>query len=196
MTLARGGLEFRAGQLIALRGRDRLDQRDYTIASGEGDTEAIDVLYRLVPHGALTPQLVTWRPGDTADVEGPYGTFVVRDPDRPVVFVATGTGVAPARSFLRSHPGLRMTLLHGARTEADLFFRREFEEGGATYVPCLSAGGEGRVTEVLPDLELPADADHYLCGANEMIYKVQEILAARGVDPRRVHSEPYYYRTQ
>jgi len=191
MRLERRGLAFRAGELISLHGDGELDHRDYTIASGTGDEE-IEVLYRLVPHGALTPQLVTWQAGDEVRFKGPYGTFVLREASQevPVVFVATGTGIAPARSFLRSHPGLQMTVLHGVRERGDLFYAAEFEaeNAGGAYVPCVSSE-TGRVTDWLRKNELPEDSHIYLCGANEMIYEASDILAGR-----TLFTEPYYYR--
>jgi len=191
LRLERRGLSFRAGELISLHGHGELDHRDYTIASGTGD-EAVEVLYRLVPHGALTPQLVTWRAGDEVRFKGPYGTFVLREASGsvPVVFVATGTGIAPARSFLRSHPDVEMTVLHGVRERGDLFYREEFEAAPAvrTYAPCVSSE-TGRVTDWLRSNPLPDGAHVYLCGANEMIYEASEILAGH-----ELFTEPYYYR--
>ena len=195
LTLERAGLEFRAGELVGLHGRDPLDARDYTIASGEGDPH-LRVLVRLIPHGALTPQLAALRPGDPVDITGPYGTFTVRDPGRPLVFVATGTGIAPALAYRRSLPGLNLTVLHGVARSEDLFFREEFEP--STYWPCVSRepveGWQGRVTDRLATLPLPEGADFYLCGANEMIYQAIELLTARGVPRDRMFHEPYYYR--
>jgi len=191
LRLARRELSFRAGELISLFGEDRLDQRDYTVASGEADLE-LEVLYREVPHGALTPQLVTWEVGRTVELVGPYGTFVVREPTRPLVFIATGTGIAPARSYMRSYPSLQLSVLHGVRAAEDLFYREAFE-AGSSYSPCVSSAGL-RVTDLVPDADFPAEADYYLCGANEMIYEVTDQLQARGVDTARIFTEPYYYR--
>jgi len=188
LRLERRGLQFRAGELISLQGEGALDRRDYTIASGTEDEE-LEVLYRLVPHGALTPQLVTWEAGREVEVTGPYGTFVVRDPEAPLVFVATGTGIAPARSYARSHPELEMTVLHGVRTGKNLFYRAEFEDTVASYEPCVSSE-TGRVTDWLRKHPLPSGSQVYLCGANEMIYEVTEILD--GAFP--LFTEPYYYR--
>lgn len=195
LTFTRAGLAFRAGELVCLHGRDKLDARDYTIASGERD-EHLRVLVRLIPHGALTPQLAALRPGDRLGIAGPYGTFTLRDPGRPAVFVATGTGIAPAVAYRRTYPGLRLTVLHGVARAEDLFFRGLFR--GDTHLPCCSQepcdGWQGRVTTRLQTLDAPPGADFYLCGANEMIYQATDILTARGVPRTRILHEPYYYR--
>lgn len=197
LTLRRDGLAFRAGQLLNVHGRDPLDDRNYTLAAGERD-EALHLLYRLVPAGRLTPQLAALREGDELEVSGPMGEFVLRDATRPVLFIATGTGIAPARAYWRTHPGLRLTLLHGVRTREDLFYRDEF--AGTAYHPCVSgeAGTEfhGRVTARLRDLPLAADTHVYLCGANEMFYEVRDLLQARGFPLAQVFTEAYYYRDE
>jgi len=197
LQLVRDGLVFRPGQLVNLHGRNHLEDRSYTICSGDRD-EFLTILYRLIPTGILTPQLSALRAGDALTISGPYGEFVLRDPMRPLYFFATGTGVAPCRAYLRSYSGLDLTLVHGVRWEEDLFYREEFR--AISYQPCLTAdsGGEGvfsgRVTDYARGRSFPENGHFYLCGANEMIYEMQEILAERGVPKEHVFTEAYYYR--
>jgi ferredoxin/flavodoxin---NADP+ reductase len=198
LELDRNDLSFEAGRLLTLHGRNVTEDRSYTIASGEQDA-TLTILYRLVPSGILTPQLVQLQPGDSIDVSGPYGQFVLRDPARPIVFIATGTGIAPCRAYLHTHPNLNLTLIHGVRTAADLFFRDEFS--AATYVPCLSAEQtpdtfSGRVTDHIATRTLDPAAHYYLCGAFEMIYEMQDLLAAKGVPAEHIFNEGYYYRLE
>lgn len=195
LRMERPSWRWKAGQLVGLCGEDAMDQRDYSIASGE-EEETLDVLYRLIPHGRVTPHLRGFREGDPLPVVGPYGRFTLRDPSRPLLFCATGTGIAPCRSFLRSHTGLDLTLLHGVRYPEDLHFAEEF--AGIAYHPFSSRepfqGRLGRITDALRDLPLPQNLHVYLCGANEMIYEAQEILHARGLPSTSLFQEPYYYR--
>ncbi len=195
LRLERPAWSWRAGELVGIIGPAEVDQRDYTIASGERD-ETLDVIYRLIPHGVLTPFLQKRRPGETLRVLGPYGRFVLRDPERPILFCATGTGIAPCRAYLRTHPTLNLTLLHGVRHPEDLYFREEFERAG--YHPHCSrtrlAEAAERITDTLKTMELPENAHVYLCGANEMIYEAEEILSNRGVAFEHIFHEPYYYR--
>jgi len=195
LKLERPNWSWRAGQLVGLHGADPLDQRDYTIASGERD-DTLDVLYRLIPHGILTPYLRGKRPGDTLEVEGPYGRFTLRDPQRPILFCATGTGIAPCRAYLRTRPDLDLRLLHGVRTPADLYFREEWDS--ISYHPFCSRdpldGATGRLTDALPLLDLPPDTHVYLCGGNEMIYEAEELLRQRDIPAEHIFKEPYYYR--
>lgn len=197
LVLERNGITCDAGRLITLHGKDVTEDRSYTVASGEQD-EHLHVLYRLVPEGVLTPQLVKLKPGDTIDCSGPYGQFVLRDTSRSIYFIATGTGVAPCRAYIRTHPDLDLTLIHGVRKEEDLFYKNDFER--YAYYPCLSsqagAGFHGRVTDFLATHTWPRTAHYYLCGAYEMIYDVQSLLLDAGVDPLHIFVEGYYYRLE
>ena len=195
LRLERPEWSWLAGQLISLGGEDPLDQRDYSIASGEQD-KTLDVIYRMIPHGVVTPHLSHLKIGDMIPVQGPYGRFILKNPDVPALFCATGTGIAPCRAFLRSHPQLELTLFHGVKVAQDLYFREEFSN--INYHPFCSQetlnGHMGRLTEALKTHPLPHNADVYLCGANEMIYEAEEILQERGVKKDRIFHEPYYYR--
>lgn len=195
LTLERNELAFRAGQLITIHGRDVTEDRQYSIASGESD-DTLQILYRLIPSGVLTPRLVKLKIGDVVEISGPYGEFVLRDRRRPIVFVATGTGIAPCRAFFRSYPDIDLTVLHGVRTLDDLFYREEFSR--CVYHPCVSADERapirGRVTDFSRGYRFPDGAHFYLCGANEMFYEMREILLERGVPAEAVFTEAYYYR--
>jgi NAD(P)H-flavin reductase len=198
LRIERNGINFKPGQLINIHGRNHMEDRSYTVCSGDRD-EMLTVLFRLIPGGILTPQLAAMRPGDTIRVSGPYGEFVVRDTLRPIIFIATGTGVAPCRAYLRSHASLNLTLIHGVRVEQDLFYRDEFKS--ISYTPCLTRDEtirdvfHGRVTDYARQNLFPANSHYYLCGANEMIYEMQEILEQRGVDRSSIFTEAYYYRS-
>ena len=193
LTFERCGLSLHAGQLVRLHDRAGLHHRSYTVASGEHD-EHLQILYRHIPDGHLTPELVKLSPGDPLEVSGPFGEFVLRDRSRPLVFVATGTGLAPCLAYTRTYRDLNLTLLHGVRTVSDLFYREWFD--GPRYHPCVSrengAGFHGRVTALLPTLTFAPDTHFYLCGANAMIFEAQSLLESLGFTSDAVFNEAYY----
>jgi NAD(P)H-flavin reductase len=195
LSLERHRLAFLPGQNLVLHGPDATADREYTIASGRHDP-ALRVLCRLIPNGRLTTQLVKLPRGAALTWSGPYGSFTLRDPGRPLVFVGTGTGISPCRAFLRSFSQIDATVVHGVREESDLFYRREF--AGYRYVPCVTRGRSsdvfrGRVTDWLKDAAFSPGAHFYLCGAFDMVHDVTSLLRERGVDPGRIFTEAYYY---
>jgi CDP-4-dehydro-6-deoxyglucose reductase len=123
------------------------------------------------------------------------------------VLVATGTGVAPFRSFVRSREvaesEARLTLLFGARYESGLVFGHEFEElasarPGFVYLPTLTrpepgwTGRTGRVQQHLDEaLAGRGDIDVYVCGLKAMVEDVRQLLKDRGFDRKQIIVEKY-----
>lgn len=79
LRLERPDWTWNAGQVIGLLGKGPHDQRDYTIASGIHD-ETLDVIYRLIPHGILTPFLREKKSRRHAECAGPVWTVHAEGP--------------------------------------------------------------------------------------------------------------------
>jgi len=137
--------------------------------------------------------------GTTLEFIGPQGYFTYQSAGKPVVFVATGTGIAPFVSMARS--GIAgFILLHGVQTAADLYYEALFRTSALRYVPCLSTATDaafpgdafhGRVTVFLADRLPPGEYDFYLCGRREMIREATLIIDDR-FPGGRVYSETFY----
>jgi len=191
------GLQFAPGQRLRFI-RNEVE-RDYTPVSSPQD-EGIDFLVRSVKGGLFSSVLASAREGDPFQFTGPHGYFRFYPSERPPVFVATGTGVAPFVSMARA--GVQdFILLHGVRRFLDLYYDPLFRKTARLYVPCLStvkdpgegaAGGfAGRVTEYLEG-HLPSGAyDFYLCGRGEMIRDVMHLVDQKFPDSL-VYTEPFF----
>jgi len=191
------GFAFRAGQHIRLQWKGL--ERDYSLTSAPEDAP-LAILIRHVPEGALTPFLASLEPGAEIAFSGPRGHFAFRPSDRPAVFVATGTGIAPFAAMVRS--GVRdFLLLHGVRVEEDLYYEDLFRAAAGEVVPCLTGPGSGqslrpgafpgRVTAYL-GANLPQGAyDFYLCGRAEMIRDVT-LLVDEAFPGSRVYAEIFF----
>lgn len=147
-------------------------------------------------------------PGEHLRFSGPKGSFRLREPlDRDSLFIATGTGISPLRPMmyraLDISAGHAVTLLYGARTEADILYRAEFEALGAAralfrYLPTLSRphpewrGLTGYVQSHLDRvLDERTDLDVYVCGLKQMLEAVRPVLRERGFPRAHVHYEKY-----
>jgi ferredoxin--NADP+ reductase len=86
-------------------------------------------------HGIASNFLCDLAPGDPVAVTGPAGrTFLLPDdPSSNLILLATGTGIAPYRAFLkRIYEELpawtgQVWLFFGVRTEAECLYREEFD---------------------------------------------------------------------
>ncbi|MFB6185527.1 MAG: ferredoxin--NADP reductase [Halobacteriaceae archaeon] len=92
-------LDFVPGQYVTIRYQKT--PRPYSISNSPNEDET-EICVRRVPNGRLTTKLYeNLETGDTIAVRGPNGEFVLQPPSqRSMVFVATGTGVAPLKSMI------------------------------------------------------------------------------------------------
>jgi ferredoxin--NADP+ reductase len=110
----------------------KLIRRAYSIASSSRTREYLDFYIGLVSSGALTPRLFNLNIGDPLWLSPKVsGMFTLDDvpEDKNVILVATGTGLAPYMSMLRTHlecsSARRFAILHGAYHSWDLGYRSE-----------------------------------------------------------------------
>ena len=112
MRLDRGDMQFKAGQHIIAGLKGELDQREYSIYSGEKD-DYLEILVREVQDGNVSLKLKQSKPGQVLQVNGPFGSFGLEEFNmfsRKHVFIASGTGISPFHSFVRSYPGIIIPL--------------------------------------------------------------------------------------
>jgi phenol hydroxylase P5 protein len=149
-------IDFQAGQYVQVE-IPGVGRRAFSIANHPADVNAmksIELNVRKLPGGAGT----TWlheqlKPGERLSVAGPYGRFFVRESaNRPLLFMAGGSGLSSPRSMitdlLARGCNLPITLVYGQRSREELYYDAEFRELAAqhpnfTYVPALSHEPEG-----------------------------------------------------
>ncbi|HKH75123.1 MAG TPA: FAD-binding oxidoreductase [Vicinamibacterales bacterium] len=202
-------IEFQAGQFVSFEvpkpGLPFPVTRPYSIASPPSNRHAIDLLLNLVPGGPGSTFLFSLQSGDPVSFRGPAGTFVLREyPDRRLLFVATGTGLAPMRSMLHARlpSPTPVTLIWGLRHEHDIYYQDELADLAEkfpefSYMITLSqpspswTGAVGRVqSHIEPHIATVDDLAVYVCGSKAMITSVTEQIRSRGTCP--IHREQYF----
>ena len=196
LRLEKNGMEFQTGQYLVLRRPGTIDQREYSIYSGEHDNY-LEVLVREVINGKVSPRLKTLSPGDPIEVDGPFGFFRFAPrmfSPKKFLFVATGTGISPFRSFVRTWPGLDYQLIHGVRYGEEAYDHGDFEQEKTTLCTSTDRNGHfmGRVTGYLKNLHIDPETSCFLCGNSQMIHDVFDILAAKGVPVQNIYTEVYF----
>lgn len=188
--------DFIPGQVLGITLEQGPMPRLYSIASGK-DADTVGILYSVKDDGQLTPPLSRLAPGDSLLHTPPSGTFYHQA--GLSWWIASGTGISPFLSWLRSGMDLPERLIFGARHSDGLFFRKEIATAaGAALYPCISADEKtdafhGRVTDFLGSVPLvPLDCHYFLCGVAEMIVDTRDLLIARGVGPGKIHAEIYF----
>jgi len=196
LRIDRNNVPCAAGQCVTLGVHGSGINREYSLYSGEHD-DYFEFLIREIEGGQVSAELHRCRPGDLVDFDGPYGQFIIARPDDPArryLFIATGVGIAPFQSFVRSYPGLDYTILHGVRLCEERYDMATYP--CARYITCISreAGGDfaGRVTAYLAQHPVPPETICYLCGNNAMISETYDLLRAQGVPGDNLFAEIFF----
>jgi NAD(P)H-flavin reductase len=199
-------IEFKPGQFLSFEvlnpKTNRVVTRPYSIASPPSESHAVTLVLNLIEGGPGSTYLFSLREGDPVEFKGPAGTFYLRDePDRDLLFVATGTGIAPFRSMLYHlrdrHFPRAVTLFWGLRSQRDLYYQDELEELAtqlAHFTPVITlsqpepgwSGEVGRVTRLVEErIRSVANLAVYLCGNSGMLRDVSAIINRKGLCPIR-----------
>jgi ferredoxin-NADP reductase/MOSC domain-containing protein YiiM/ferredoxin len=205
----------RPGQYLTVRIRpdDRQSLlRNYSL-SGPPGADEYRITVKREHDGAASGYLHTGLAvGDQLDVGAPRGTFILDQSRAPVLLISAGIGVTPIMAMLHVLASERsdraIWWLHGARSGREHSFRAE-AQALLALLPnvhvdvCYSSpdpsdvkGREfdtaGRLTpSLLIQLELPTDAEAYLCGPALFMDEISASLVAIGLDASHIHTEPF-----
>ena len=192
--------QYHAGQCVEfiLAGGAR---RSYSMANApgrSGQPPAIELHIRHLPGGLFTDQVFgSLKERDILRLEGPFGSFLLRESAKPMILLASGTGLAPIKALIEQLQDTGQqrpaTLYWGCRSRADLYLHGWAEQAAGSlpwlrYVPVLSeprpddawAGRLGLVHQAVmadwPDL---SGHQVYACGAPVMVDAAQRDLVAQ-----------------
>ncbi len=208
-------MSFRAGQYVQFvvpgtEGDPQPLYRAYSMASPPSQAGRLTLLFARVPQGACTTYVFErLQSGQAVAVNGPFGSFYLREGTGPIVLAAGGSGIAPMRSILldMAETGVRRetTFFFSARSRADLVYGDDLRAlerrlGSFRFIPVLSRplpedhweGEKGGLPAVLSRL-LPPLADHeaYLCGGPGLIDASIQAMKARGLRDERVFFDKF-----
>lgn len=201
-------LDWEPGQYLTLSTADAPDEAiPYSIASAPQRASEGEFELAVSANGGQD-LLARLHLGAKVFVTSPQGRFVWEPLPGATLLIGMGTGLAPLRAILQAllerDASDLVTLLFGARSEADILWRDEFarlaeRDARFSFEPTLSRpestwrGRIGRVQDHLSDIVagLP-DVSVYICGSRAMVGDcVQRLIEELGVDPTRVRSEAH-----
>jgi CDP-4-dehydro-6-deoxyglucose reductase, E3 len=188
-------------------------RRAFSIANAPHQGDHIELHVRRVPGGGFTQTLFDATPvGTLWRIEGPLGTFVPReDSERPIIFMAGGTGFAPVKAliehFLHLGSTRPMQLYWGARRQSDLYMadlpqswqrlHSGFRFDAVLSEPDPGTQGVWRAGQVhLAVLDDHADLggyDLYMSGPPAMIEVARHRFVERGLPEHRLHYDSFEY---
>ncbi len=197
LVVARNGLQFTPGDCVAIYTAEG-KSRPYSIASGSDELELRFVI-RKMNGGEVSPWLMTRHPGDTIRITPPFGWFRPGQEigDAPFVFLATGTGIAPFLSYLKTFEKPPAHCLYGIRHEIDAIGSDLLTRSCPTRLAVsreeVDDHHHGRITDLLPTLPLHGETHYYCCGLESMVNDAAAWLQEHGVPLRRIHREVFFH---
>lgn len=210
---------FAPGQYVSIGIIDggAMLQRPYSIVSLDGSGHHVELFIRRIPSGTLSARLWQLSIGARVRVGPARGLFTLDQNDqRPRVFVAAGTGLAPFVAMLdalaRRHDGTPTTLIHSTSYQDELAFAERITAWMAEgllldYRPTVSrpndsrnqgwTGFTGRAETQLERLVVEngrqaSDYMAYLCGNPEMVESCCAVLLAGGLLDERIRIEQFH----
>jgi CDP-4-dehydro-6-deoxyglucose reductase len=188
--------------------------RAYSIGNAPHEDGAVELHIRRVEGGRFSEwAFERARVGDVLTTRGPAGAFTMRSPgDRPLVFVARGTGFAPIKAImeqqLKMFPERPMVLFWGVTSSEDFYAVDELGEWlrqdpnlrmtlvarrfDGFRAPDGAATVDGRVSDAVASCDVDlAGHDAYVAGPRHTVVDIVAALQRRGVHPERIFVDSY-----
>jgi len=206
---------FKAGQFIqifvpeeASEGKKNVS-RLYSIASAPHEKGHVDLCIKKVEGGVGSNYIFSLKKGDKFQINAPLGFFEIKDREKEISFIATGTGIAPFRAMIKdlikTECNKNIYLFLGVRTEEEKIFEEELQEleDNCPYFKYyiivsnpMDKEYEGEIgwVQALIEKYLPKEFEghYYLCGLFTMIDAVKkELMEKRHVPEEHIFFERY-----
>ncbi|MEP1488983.1 MAG: FAD-binding oxidoreductase [Algibacter sp.] len=183
-------------------------KRSYSIANKSGNNSKITFYIKKYENGLMSKY---WfqeaKVNDLIRVEGPLGAFFFRKSNqKEIVFLATGTGVAPVKAIIeeldileKKYSDKNFLIIVGVRNREDLFWTPEIKSNmNFKYIPVLSrpdegwAGAKGYVQNILLEQKIDLSKTQvYACGSNDMIESARELLIQNLLPENQFYSDAF-----
>lgn len=204
-------MQFLAGQYIDFLLKDG-KKRTFSIANAPHDDEFIELHIRHIPDGRFTSQVFDeMKEKDIMRIEGPRGNFFLReDTNRPIIFMAGGTGFAPIKGIIEHmiQVGIdrEVHLYWGVHSQSDLYMNDLAQSwadnhDNIEYIPVLSGedvkdwqGRTGLVTDAIAnDFDDLSNYEIYASGAPAMVYAGKDLFEAKGLNLDNYYSDAFEF---
>ncbi|MFZ2025908.1 MAG: FAD-dependent oxidoreductase [Microgenomates group bacterium] len=211
---ANEGFDFVPGQYVILTiPGTPAAKRLYSFAGKSNSDNQFELLIKIVEGGVGTQYLKRLRVGDTVDASGPAGLFRQQQTPGRKIYMVTGTGYAPIRSFFLSSTGSLSNhlLFWGMRTLDETYLFDELlslhKERGLSFYYCLSRESSfesipayllqhyrtGHIPDVWQSIspDIATNDEYYLCGSRTVVESLRVLLLSRGVPKENLFFEKY-----
>ena len=196
---------FNSGQYVSIiKGNIN---RSYSIANCSDHKNQLEFFIKNYKNGLMSEYFFKEaKINDLLRIEGPLGTFFLRDSSfNNIIFLATGTGIAPIKSILQEleesslgYQNKNFWVIVGARYQEDLFWEPNFKTLNIKYIPVLSRqendwnGAKGYVQDIVLKQQIDLENTQvYACGSNNMINSAKELFLKNNLKEMNFFSDAF-----
>jgi len=181
--------------------------RSYSIANSSDHKNQLEFFIKKYQKGLMSNYwFESAKINDLLRIEGPIGTFFLRESScKNVVFLATGTGIAPIRSILQElekspldYRNKNFLVIVGSRYKKDLFWEPNLNMLNIKYIPVLSRqeddwnGEKGYVQDIVIKQQIDLENTQvYACGSNDMINSAKELFVENNLKESNFFSDAF-----
>ncbi|HLS16440.1 MAG TPA: benzoate 1,2-dioxygenase electron transfer component BenC [Paenalcaligenes sp.] len=196
---------FLPGQYVNISLPESDQHRSYSFSSAPGKSE-INFLIKQIPSGLMSSWLSRMQAGEEVSFTGPLGSFYLREPVRPLLFLAGGTGLAPFLSMLevlaQEPRDIPIQLIYGVTRDQDLVGLEQLDQyvekiPNFSYIASvLDADSnhphKGYVMDHMTDeMFHGGNVDVYLCGPVPMVEAVDGFMKERSLEAASFYYERF-----
>jgi len=202
LRVERNNIKFNPGQFFSIGVPGVPINREYSVSSGT-DENYLDFLIREINNGVLSAKLKNLKKDDQIKILGPYGEFYLKEfnTNKKYNFFASGSGLAPFISIIRSFKNLNYNIFHGVRLFEDIYTENELKN----YNVFISKFNNkekhsniktynGRITsnfEIIKNYINSKDF-FFICGNSLMINDVYDYLEKNNIQNTNIYSELFF----
>ena len=205
--------DYTSGQYLTLKfninGNE--ERRSYSMCSSPFSGEPIRIAVKRVDKGLVSNHINdVIKVGDQIEVMSPQGNFTLETSleQKTYVAFAAGSGITPIWSMIKSvldnEPGSKFVLFYGNKTSDSTIFKNEIDSltgDRLSVYHILSREDTGnsitngridknKATELLKsNLDLLKSKAFFMCGPEEMIFNVKDVLQNLGVSEDKIKFE-------
>lgn len=203
LRVERNNLSFMPGQFFSLGIPGIPINREYSVTSSLNDIH-LDFLIREIEDGTLSSKLRKLKKNDEIKILGPFGEFYLKKMDfkKKYIFIASGTGIAPFISIIKSNQSLDYELFHGVRNFEDIYHDRIIKN----YTVFISRNKRniskkithkhfnGRITENFDFLQKYIKQEHlyFICGNSSMVSDIYDFLEKNKIKSNKIFTELFF----
>lgn len=201
------GLDYKPGQymLVTIKAGEKELMHPFSLSSSPTEKEFIEFTKKLTD-SEYSNTLRTFKPGDWARIDAPYGNFTFQGEHDNIVMLAGGVGITPFRSICRYATDTKLAssiiLLYGCRNKDEIAFKAELEEmqrqnPNLKVVFVLNEassqwkGPVGFITAELVKTQISNYKERmfYVCGPPGMVKAMENLATSMGLPPSQLKLE-------